>query len=192
MRQQGSFLRKVGVFVAVGLVTGSLTSVSSAHLVRFGGSLTVTFQPVSNVFKGRVSSSKPRCETGRTVAVFRVRSGPDERVAMDRTDSEGRWKLTYNPRAGNYYAKAFRKDIGPGAHRHICRAITTSTFNIPPRCGNGWDEAGEACDDGNLVNGDGCSASCQVEGLSAQLAAKEPAQGPKAACAARRSAVGLI
>src|SRR5918992_1155699 len=103
MRQQGSFLRKVGVFVAVGLVTGSLTSVSSAHLVRFGGFVTVTFQPVSNVFKGRVSSSKPRCETGRTVAVFRVRSGPDERVAMDRTDSEGRWKLTYNPRAGNYY-----------------------------------------------------------------------------------------
>jgi len=32
-----------------------------------------------------------------------------------------------------------------------------------PVCGNGTVEAGEACDDGNTIDGDGCSASCQVE-----------------------------
>ena len=30
-------------------------------------------------------------------------------------------------------------------------------------CGNGYVEAGEDCDDGNILNGDGCSASCQDE-----------------------------
>ena len=30
-------------------------------------------------------------------------------------------------------------------------------------CGNGIVEAGEACDDGNHLSGDGCSSSCQVE-----------------------------
>jgi cysteine-rich repeat protein len=30
-------------------------------------------------------------------------------------------------------------------------------------CGNGEVESDEACDDGNLVDGDGCSASCTVE-----------------------------
>ena len=30
----------------------------------------------------------------------------------------------------------------------------------PPKCGNGVVETGEACDDGNLVDGDGCSAHC--------------------------------
>ncbi len=30
-------------------------------------------------------------------------------------------------------------------------------------CGNGVVESGEQCDDDNTVNGDGCSASCQVE-----------------------------
>jgi cysteine-rich repeat protein len=30
-------------------------------------------------------------------------------------------------------------------------------------CGNGRVETGEACDDGNRTNGDGCSASCQRE-----------------------------
>ncbi len=33
----------------------------------------------------------------------------------------------------------------------------------PPVCGNGIVEAGEQCDDGNLVDGDGCSSTCQIE-----------------------------
>lgn len=32
-----------------------------------------------------------------------------------------------------------------------------------PVCGNGSIETGEACDDGNLINGDGCANSCQYE-----------------------------
>lgn len=33
----------------------------------------------------------------------------------------------------------------------------------PPACGNAIEEGSEQCDDGNLVNGDGCSGSCQME-----------------------------
>ncbi len=32
----------------------------------------------------------------------------------------------------------------------------------PPSCGNGVKEAGEACDDGNAIAGDGCEANCTV------------------------------
>ena len=36
--------------------------------------------------------------------------------------------------------------------------------NLPVAvCGNSVQESGEACDDGNLVSGDGCSATCQTE-----------------------------
>src|SRR5450755_3069713 len=31
------------------------------------------------------------------------------------------------------------------------------------KCGNGQVDPGEACDDGNLVGGDGCTSLCQVE-----------------------------
>ncbi len=31
------------------------------------------------------------------------------------------------------------------------------------RCGDGFKETGEACDDGNTVSGDGCSSTCTIE-----------------------------
>ena len=36
----------------------------------------------------------------------------------------------------------------------------------PAVCGNGVVEAGEQCDDGNIVSGDGCSSSCISEGAN--------------------------
>jgi cysteine-rich repeat protein len=37
---------------------------------------------------------------------------------------------------------------------------------VCPGCGNGFLEAGEACDGGDLFSGDGCSSTCEVEPLS--------------------------
>ena len=39
---------------------------------------------------------------------------------------------------------------------------TTDTTAGPALCGNGVVEPGEACDDGNLIDGDGCESSCEV------------------------------
>lgn len=33
----------------------------------------------------------------------------------------------------------------------------------PPFCGDGIQQAGEQCDDGNNNNGDGCNAACEIE-----------------------------
>jgi len=43
-----------------------------------------------------------------------------------------------------------------------------------PICGNGVVEPPETCDDGNLVDGDGCSALCQVENLPPDCSAAFP------------------
>ena len=32
-----------------------------------------------------------------------------------------------------------------------------------PYCGDGFLDVGEECDDGNLINGDGCDNNCTVE-----------------------------
>jgi fibro-slime domain-containing protein len=46
----------------------------------------------------------------------------------------------------------------------VCRSAAGVTQACAPVCGNGNKEAGEACDDGNILPGDGCSATCQLEG----------------------------
>jgi len=50
--------------------------------------------------------------------------------------------------------------VTPGA---MPTPTPTEGIHGPPLCGNGIVEHGEACDDGNLVNGDGCSSDCQIE-----------------------------
>ena len=44
---------------------------------------------------------------------------------------------------------------------------TITVFLFPGAvCGNGFLETGEQCDDGNNVNGDGCTANCLLEGIT--------------------------
>ena len=40
---------------------------------------------------------------------------------------------------------------------------------LGPVCGNGIIESGEECDDGNLVNNDGCSNICKIEEISGDI-----------------------
>ena len=45
-------------------------------------------------------------------------------------------------------------------------------------CGNGGLDAGEECDDGNAVGGDGCSASCMLEGTPPPTPTSTPSHTP--------------
>jgi len=58
------------------------------------------------------------------------------------------------------------------------------------QCGNRFREPGEECDDGNLIPGDGCSASCVVETLWSCMGASER-HGPDA-CARLTTAQGTL
>jgi cysteine-rich repeat protein len=57
--------------------------------------------------------------------------------------------------------------LDPSTHVLCASVDTLSPFvaavYLPALCGNGLVDSGEQCDDDNLVNGDGCSATCQVE-----------------------------
>ena len=56
------------------------------------------------------------------------------------------------------------------ADRYLCVVASSGaecynkdTFKCPPECGNGLVNSGEECDDGNILDGDGCSANCKIE-----------------------------
>jgi cysteine-rich repeat protein len=62
-------------------------------------------------------------------------------------------------------------DIGCDDVNTECVAGCSLCVPIGGLCGNGSLDVGEACDDGNLVNGDCCSATCNFEALGASCGA---------------------
>jgi cysteine-rich repeat protein len=54
---------------------------------------------------------------------------------------------------------------------------TCNSFCQPAQCGDGEVQTGEACDDGNLGDGDGCSATCEVEACNGPNADCDGTQG---------------
>ena len=56
--------------------------------------------------------------------------------------------------------------------RADCLAAAVYVQNVVfcplPVCGNGMQEVGEQCDDGNLTDGDGCSSQCAIESTAPQ------------------------
>lgn len=48
-------------------------------------------------------------------------------------------------------------------------ALCDANCDRVPVCGDMFIDAPEVCDDGNVLNGDGCSATCQFEGVGGEL-----------------------
>src|SRR5690606_31053470 len=51
----------------------------------------------------------------------------------------------------------------PPPHNDDDRPDACRTGCVAARCGDGVLDTGEACDDANLLNGDGCSSTCAIE-----------------------------
>ena len=64
----------------------------------------------------------------------------------------------------NATATAFTRIVAIRPYASTTQALFDVAFTyVPFVCGNGLFEGAESCDDGNLVAGDGCSATCTVE-----------------------------
>jgi hypothetical protein len=60
-------------------------------------------------FHGTLKSGRSACATGRTVKLYRVKSGPDKLLGTDRSDATAKWSIPIGKKrliAGSYYAKA--------------------------------------------------------------------------------------
>ncbi|MCB9649805.1 MAG: DUF4215 domain-containing protein [Deltaproteobacteria bacterium] len=86
---------------------------------------------------------------------------------------------------GRYHLLAYSESGAAGP-------IQISATVVSPACGNAIVEtrAGEQCDDGNTVNGDGCSATCRLE--AAQVAEVEPNDTQAQAFPSGLNGVGLV
>lgn len=88
------------------------------------------------------------------------------------------------------------------ALRRWCDHLPGHPYCRHHRCGNGVVDRHEACDDGNLDDGDGCSASCELDDITATpgddragyvwcaQAAEELTCGPEQGCCAQPNPTG--
>lgn len=63
--------------------------------------------------------------------------------------------------AGRYYLRVFEDGNDAALGPYVIRISTR-----PVGCGNALLDSGEVCDDGNLLDNDGCSSACTLEGMS--------------------------
>jgi cysteine-rich repeat protein len=72
----------------------------------------------------------------------------------------------------------------------MCADLVLGT---PPVCGNGVVEGVEACDDGNSIDGDGCSRSCTIEHARASSPPSAPPPTASGGCGTGGTgALGLV
>jgi hypothetical protein len=62
-------------------------------------------------FTGKLTSSQKPCTRSQSVAVYRQRSGPDQKVGSDRTNSSGAYSVHKSSAKGTFYAKAARSTV---------------------------------------------------------------------------------
>jgi cysteine-rich repeat protein len=66
------------------------------------------------------------------------------------------------PATPGTYSSSWRMRYAPGGVGFFGATALTTSIEVT-LCGNGVVDAGETCDDNNLVDGDGCSEVCQTE-----------------------------
>jgi len=102
-----------------------------AQTYTFASSVSIRHTRRPHVFKGTAGSAKASCKPGRTVRVFKVRTGPDRRVGTATTNSVGAWTVRHTlGGAGRYYAVAASRSIPDGINTVVCASDASPKIRV--------------------------------------------------------------
>ncbi len=97
-------------------------------------------------------------DAGRCAPLSRIRTPLAPTVTADDPGECAAFSVAYDvrdPRAPGTF------DVTVQNLALVERRLWLGAHVITPRCGNGYRERGEYCDDGNSVDGDGCNQACE-------------------------------
>lgn len=104
---------------------------------------------------------------------FDTGEGPDW-TSCTTQHTVGAGCVSTDPLAQPMQVEAFGEDAGIPGLPVSASATNTLLVLCGVTCGNGVPDAGEECDDGNMIDGDCCSSLCEVEGAGTEC---RPAMG---------------
>ncbi|HMJ72743.1 MAG TPA: hypothetical protein VK471_05175 [Solirubrobacterales bacterium] len=86
----------------------SIALLPAALAAGASNSTTIVVSLKTPAFHGKLKSGKSACATGRTVKLFREKSGPDKLLGTDKSNAKTKWSIPIGKRltSGSYYAKA--------------------------------------------------------------------------------------
>jgi hypothetical protein len=92
--------------ILVVALVGALLPAASAAGASYSTKIIVSLK--FPAFHGTLRSSRGACATGRTVKLFREKSGPDKLLGTDKSNAQTKWSIPIGKRliSGAYYAKA--------------------------------------------------------------------------------------
>lgn len=96
---------RLSVLLAAALAVALLPAALAAGA---SNSTTIVVSLQNPAFHGTLKSGKSACATGRTVKLFREKSGPDTLLGTDKSNAKTKWSIPIGKRliSGSYYAKA--------------------------------------------------------------------------------------
>lgn len=112
---------RLSALIAIALAAALVLVVPAAGS---GNSTTIVVSLKQPAFHGTLKSSKSACAAGRTVKLFREKSGPDKLLGTDTSNAKTKWSIPLGKRliSGAYYAKAPAKGS--------CRSAKSKVLSI--------------------------------------------------------------
>jgi cysteine-rich repeat protein len=97
--------------------------------------------------------------------VYAVSSADDAVAVFERNLDDGTLRYLYAQRDGQGPVTGLSGPKGvvlAGDHVYVAAADSDSILAFSSRCGDGFLDPSEQCDDGNAADGDGCSPTCRL------------------------------
>ncbi len=93
---------------------------------------TITMRYANDEFAGKVTSTKDRCEDGRTVKIFRIEGDEKTLVEKGTTDENGFYSFAHEDAAeGEYFARVTREVLrDTNKHTHVCAPDRSRTISV--------------------------------------------------------------
>jgi hypothetical protein len=121
---------KVVALGACGVLALGVVGSASGRVVASSHVTIKTFLPL---YHGKVTSDYPQCAHNRKVKLFRKRSGADEKIGSDSTNSHGHWHVQFpgDPNNGDvFYAKVGVKNVSSSGTGLSCAPDKSNTVEF--------------------------------------------------------------
>lgn len=114
--------------LVVGDKCPTVYSTDVAGCPTYSRDATISYRAAVQKFQGKLLGTAKGCIAGRTVTVWRVRTGPDRKLKAVKTGATGGWSVKLQGQPGKkYYAKS-AKVLVPSTG--ICRAVKSNIVRV--------------------------------------------------------------